>query len=328
MDTKQANVAVLLSTYNGARFIEPQLRSLKENKTRFTLHWLDDHSTDDTREVLRAAARNLGIDLREWHQEKRQGYPGVFFQLLDCVDADIYLFCDQDDIWQPGKIDVTVANLLPDLGSPVLCFSDPFMFKDSNPEVMHRISELIGDARPPKSQQDSRLFMTFPSVGHTQGLTRPLRELYLRHKEIAREYAFAHDWWMYLIAVAAGKRRLLSDVPTTLYRRHGNNFTEQLINEITAGGFRVASQWRLQQLLRPNVARQAEGFVRAAPTLPQGPKLQRVLELAQLVATTNRRQSLAAVIRLARSGAMWPTKRSAVFFSAACLCSDAPALTP
>ena len=136
MKTQQhAKVAVLLATYNGARFIEPQINSFKENATPFTLHWLDDHSTDNNRDAVRASALRSGIDFREWHQPQHWGYPGAFFQLLECVDADIYLFCDQDDIWQPGKIDATVADLLPDISSPALCFSDPLIFEDGHSET-------------------------------------------------------------------------------------------------------------------------------------------------------------------------------------------------
>jgi len=158
----RASVAVLLATYNGARFLEPQIRSLKENAVPFTLHWLDDHSNDDTREALRALTRSVGIELHEWHQPQHLGVPGAFFQLLECVDADFYLFCDQDDIWQPGKIDTTVANLFPDIDSPVICCSDPFVFDDRQPEVLHRLSDLIG-ARPPIALQETRMFM--PIVG-------------------------------------------------------------------------------------------------------------------------------------------------------------------
>src|ERR1044072_6774136 len=93
-------VAILLATYNGGRFIEPQIRSLKENTTPFTLHWLDDHSTDHTREAGRDAARRSASPLKAWHQPQRQEVPAAFFRLLESVDADIYLFCDQDDIWQ------------------------------------------------------------------------------------------------------------------------------------------------------------------------------------------------------------------------------------
>src|SRR5690349_5263864 len=79
-------VAVLLPTYNGARFVETQIRSLRENERPFTLHWIDDHSNDDTRQVVRDSAATSGIDLREWHQPEHQGWPGTFFQLLECVD--------------------------------------------------------------------------------------------------------------------------------------------------------------------------------------------------------------------------------------------------
>src|ERR1700729_1913701 len=94
-----ANVAILLATYNGAKFVETQILSLKENRTPFTIHWIDDHSTDDTRLIVRECARSAGIPVKEWHIELHLGVPGVFFELLERAEADIYLFCDQDDIW-------------------------------------------------------------------------------------------------------------------------------------------------------------------------------------------------------------------------------------
>src|SRR5205823_13588786 len=98
---QQLAVAVLLATYNGERYVEKQLRSLEQNDTKFTLHWLDDHSTDNTRSIVRTVARESDIELREWHQSRHLGVPLAFFQMLECAEADIYLFCDQDDIWQP-----------------------------------------------------------------------------------------------------------------------------------------------------------------------------------------------------------------------------------
>ena len=69
MGTHQGiDVAVLLATYNGSKYVEQQIKSLAENNTPFTIHWLDDHSTDDTRGVLQASARSAGVPLRVWHQ--------------------------------------------------------------------------------------------------------------------------------------------------------------------------------------------------------------------------------------------------------------------
>src|SRR4051794_4896961 len=94
---REVKVAVLLATYNGERYLEEQLRSLKSNGIDFTLHWLDDHSTDGTRELVRSVSSDAGINLHEWHKPAHLGVPASFFQLMECADADIYLFCDQDD---------------------------------------------------------------------------------------------------------------------------------------------------------------------------------------------------------------------------------------
>ncbi len=319
---RSPDVAVLLATYNGARFIEPQIRSLRENATRFTLHWLDDHSTDETREAARAAAREAGIELCAWHQPQRQGVPGTFFQLLECVAADIYLFCDQDDIWQPGKIDATVANLLPELAAPALCFSDPLMFYDEAPGVFQRVSEAM-EIRPPASLQATRAFLSTPVAGQTVGLTRPLRDMYLRHKDIARAHAFMHSWWMYLLALATGTARMLTDVPTTLYRRHGYNQTAAYYRRRRRSLGDIFSMWSQQHPLRRGMSRQARGFILASATLPPGPKLERLLAMARLVETVDRQQSPAALVRLVRQRAMWPSWRRSLWLAAACLCTDA-----
>jgi glycosyltransferase involved in cell wall biosynthesis len=320
---QNVQVAVLLATCNGARFVEQQLESLMQNTLAFTLHWLDDHSTDNTRQLVRARARGLGLKLREWHQPGRQFLPGAFFQLLECVTADIYLFCDQDDIWQPGKIDAAVASLLPDVASPVLCFSDSLMFYDDDPTVVRPVSEVF-HSRPPRALQESRVFMTAIAPGHTQGFTRPLRELYLRHKAIARAYARNHDAWMYLIASAAGSVRMLSDVPTVLYRQHEGNVTAGLLRRNGKQRLdRSTLTWKQQQVLRCRVARHAKGFILASSTLEPSSKLERLVALAGRVATLDRKQSVASLFGLARRGAMWPNRRWAVGFAAACFWSDA-----
>jgi len=323
METQNnARVAVLLPTYNGTRYIEPQIKSLKENATPFTLHWLDDHSTDNTREIVRAAARTSRIDLREWHQPQHQGHPGAFFQLLECVDADIYLFCDQDDIWERGKIDATVANLIPDVGTAALCFSQSLIFRDDQPGVLQGVFEFMG-ARIDVGLQESRLFTFNPAQGNTVGFTRPLRDLFLSHKDIARTYAPTHDWWMYLIAVASGKFRMLSEVPTVLYRLHASNTVGVYFG--WKGLTHIARKWRLQQANRRWSSRMAQGFCRASVTLPPGPKLDRLLALARVVATLDRRQSPAALVRLALRGALPPGRALSVWLAAACLWSDAKA---
>jgi hypothetical protein len=320
--SQKLQVAVLLPTYNGEKYVEQQIRSLRPNETDFTLHWLDDHSTDNTREIVRSVAASARISLREWHQPQRLGVPCSFFQLLECVEADIYLFCDQDDIWQPGKISATVDNLLPDLPRPVICFSDPLLFREDNPERGYRLLDIM-KVRPEVAMQESRTFMALVGYGNTQGFTKPLRDLYVNHKDVAREYAAMHDIWMYNVAVASGGARLLSQAPTTLYRWHATNSSEGFGSWGRGRIPRLTTSWKQHQNLRRAVSRNAEGFILASETLPESPKLTELLSVARLVSSIRERQSPAAMIRLTRHRAIWACKRLALESAAVCLCSDA-----
>jgi glycosyltransferase involved in cell wall biosynthesis len=316
------NVAILLATYNGDRYIDQQIQSLKGNDTSFTLHWLDDHSTDNSREAVRSSAAKAVILLQEWHQPQHLGLPHTFFRLLELVEADIYLFCDQDDVWQPGKVDVTVQSLLSELNAPALSFSDSLVFYDDKPTVLRRESQVF--YRRPYGLQQSRMFMPPCANGHTQGFTRAVRDIFMSHKNVAHSHAYMHDVWMYDIAIACGSARILDDAPTTLYRQHGRNvigdFVDLRGNWITRN-WRLASNWRKYQLMRRIVARHARGFVLASATMPYGSKMDRPLQIAQLVANFDKRQSLATLVRLSRYRA-WTDWQAGIWYTIVCLCSD------
>jgi len=125
---------------------------------------------------------------------------------------------------------------------------------------------------------------------------------------------------MYLIAVACGTARPLPNAPTTLYRQHGTNFTSALFSPQASS---LAWTWRLLHRVRRSTARHAQGFILAAPTLPPGPKLERVLALARLIEPLERRQSLLALARLIYRRATLPTWRDTFWLAIACLFTDA-----
>jgi glycosyltransferase involved in cell wall biosynthesis len=313
------NVAILLATYNSGAFIDEQIRSLQENSAKFSVHWLDDHSTDNTRGIVYDLAARLGLHLVTWHQPQRFGVPGVFFKLLECATADIYLFCDHDDIWQAGKIDAAVANLLPDIARPALCYSEPLVFHDGDSKNLRGYYDLRG-VRPAAAQTSSRAFTLNPAVGNTVGFTRPLRELYLLHKDIARTHAAMHDWWMYLLALTTGDSRMLIDVPTTLYRQHRNN--------VLGIGFgknklSVSRVWRKLQHNRRLVARQAAGFVLAADSMKLSPAIEKMTATARLIQLLDRRQTPANVFNLLWRRQLQVPWRRALLLAAVSLVSDA-----
>jgi hypothetical protein len=146
--------------------------------------------------------------------------------------------------------------------------------------------------------------------------------MYLKHKNIARMYAFGHDWWLYILATAAGEVRLLPDAPRTLWRQHASNVSAPFFARNQSIVSQMVSKWRMQDILRQGVSRQAQGFILASVALPPGPKLDQVLSLAPLVAKIDRRQSPAALARLLLRRAMWPGWRHRFWMTAACLWSD------
>jgi rhamnosyltransferase len=316
------DVAVLLATYNGERFVEQQLKSLRQNATEFVVHWIDDHSTDRTRDIVRSTAQAEHLQLREWHQANHLGVPAAFFELMEHVSADIYLFCDQDDIWQPGKIDVTVQTLTPDVGSPVLVCSDFYMFRNQEPDKPFRLSQIVG-LNAEEALSESRLFMALIANGHTQGFTRALRDIYLSHRQIARSYAYMHDEWMHVIATASGEVRFLSGSPTTLFRWHGGNTSGAFFVWKGQGAGYLESTWKQRQVLRRAISRHAQGFLLASPTLPGPERVKRLESIARWVATLEKRQPLGTMFRMLHQGVMWPNPRLALGLSMTCMCGDA-----
>jgi glycosyltransferase involved in cell wall biosynthesis len=110
MNTEK-KVAVLLSSYNGEKYIAEQIDSiLNQTYPNIDIYVRDDCSRDGTVEILRDYAKDDSIILIEG--EKNLGYPEGFYEMLRTVtEADYFSFSDQDDIWEPDKISRAVVGL-------------------------------------------------------------------------------------------------------------------------------------------------------------------------------------------------------------------------
>ena len=105
-------IAVLMSTYNGHSFLSEQLKSLY-NQTlidSMTVYIRDDGSTDDTFDIISEWKPKMNIIL---YTESNVGPARSFWELLkrNDIEADYYAFCDQDDIWDPDKLEVAVNKM-------------------------------------------------------------------------------------------------------------------------------------------------------------------------------------------------------------------------
>ena len=113
MEQNNHKIAILLATYNGAKYIREQLDSLfQQSCGDFHLYIRDDGSKDDTLKIVEEYRQKYSdrITVLE-DSQKHKGAAKSFMTLLQEVDSDYYMFCDQDDIWLPNKVESTLARM-------------------------------------------------------------------------------------------------------------------------------------------------------------------------------------------------------------------------
>lgn len=218
----EKQVAVLLSTFNGSKYISAQLDSLiKQSYSNWIVYVRDDGSTDDTVEILKSYAEKY--DNIVWIQDeiKHRGIRGSFMYLLDTTNADFYMFCDQDDIWLENKIEISVAsiieasNYIPALIATDLKLVDKNLYIISDSmwkfcNMEHKISNL--------KYLEVRDYLT----GCTMCFNKSAKEEILKlNRLISNDYL--HDQLATLAILKANGWIKTIDKSTILYRQHDNN---------------------------------------------------------------------------------------------------------
>ena len=187
-------VNVLISTYNGEKYITAQIDSiLSQTYTNFKIYVRDDGSTDQTVSILKKYEKRKQIILLKG---ENIGFGGSFMQLLQYAeDGDYWAFCDQDDIWDSHKLDNAVKQLkdMPDT-EPNLYFHN-FFVTDENMNITGTYQNHIPEYSFQMAITEC-LHMGFATVFNCC-----FRELMLKG-DITR--IPSHDWWAELIAMEFG----------------------------------------------------------------------------------------------------------------------------
>ena len=109
-----ASVAVLLATYNGERYVGELLESLfAQSCTDWHLIVSDDGSQDATPDILQ---RFLGrypdrMTLLPPHAATGSSKENFLYLTEEAAGYDYYMYCDQDDVWLPEKIGLTLDKM-------------------------------------------------------------------------------------------------------------------------------------------------------------------------------------------------------------------------
>ena len=213
------SVRVLLATFNGDRWLEEQIASLRAQAgVRVSVIASDDGSTDRTVAILEAAASPDTFVVLPKSATRFGNAHRNFMRLVrdaPLEDADWFAFSDQDDLWLPDKlrhaIGVLAATGADAYGADVTAFW---------PDGRRRL--LV------KSQPQRRFDHVFESAGPgcTFVFRRPafieLQRWVSTHFE-ALQGVKVHDWLVYAYAREHGWRWIIDDVPLLLYRQHERN---------------------------------------------------------------------------------------------------------
>ena len=215
-------LTILLATFNGSRFIREQIDSLLAQTYKdFEILVHDDGSSDGTVGIIDAYIAKYPDKIRRIDAPVTGSAQANFSFLLSKTDSDYIMFCDQDDIWFPQKVEKSVAAITAaeeqyGKDTPLLVHSDLTV----TDERMKTVSRSFFQYQKLDAGRVSlpHLLVQNCVTGCTVTINRALK---VRSGEIPKECAM-HDWWLALVAVIFGKIVFL-DEPLIYYRQHGAN---------------------------------------------------------------------------------------------------------
>ena len=210
----RGNVTILLSTYNGSKFLRQQLNSLfQQTYPNIQILVRDDGSTDSTQVILEEEQTNGRIKILEDHGNL--GVAPSFFALLKfaaTTKTEYVAFCDQDDVWHPEKISHAVSALAH------VAVDHPAMYC-SRVEIVNSYLKHIGYTAPPRKIGFGNALVENIATGCTIVLNSVA--LHLIGKNLPNK-SVNHDWWCYLVMSCFGE--VIYDSTAMLkYRQHKGN---------------------------------------------------------------------------------------------------------
>lgn len=211
---KEGQLQILLSTFNGEKYLREQLKSYDEQTCREKIKILirDDGSSDSTQEILQEFTQREGLEIEFG---EHLGTNASYQWLLRNSDPEcgFFAFSDQDDIWLPGKLTLALEAL------KQYSQKGPLLFASRSQIVNEALRPTGLSINPVRGISYYNVMVQNVLPGHTQVFNAALRDDLSRHGILG---AHVVDWWVYLVASAKGKI-IFSEACSVLHRQHGGN---------------------------------------------------------------------------------------------------------
>lgn len=143
--------SIAVALYNGARFLEKQLDSFRnQTQPADKVVFCDDGSKDNTVDMVRNYIEKYHLE-DSWflyENECNLGYAQNFYKAISLCDTDLVFLSDQDDIWKEDKIEkmTTVMEEHPQID----LLSCKYAIIDAQDQPLHSIVE-------PSASEDEKI---------------------------------------------------------------------------------------------------------------------------------------------------------------------------
>ena len=216
------NVSVVMTTYNGEKYLVEQLDSLR--KQSFAVNevlFFDDRSIDSTQDIIEKYIETY--KLSEWKFTRNVtnlGWRRNFIYAFEKASGDIIFPCDQDDIWHHDKIEnmVKIMETHPEIN---LLASNYNIFRvDGNMDNMRYYLD---------DETLEKVNLSFHNIYNARpGCVYCFRKNhFMKYKSLWNE-VLGHDDFLWKISLLDGSLYIFNKC-TIEYRRHSTN-TTQLIH--------------------------------------------------------------------------------------------------
>lgn len=215
------NLAILMSTYNGERYLREQLDSLlNQSCDGWTLIVRDDGSTDCTVKILyEYEIKFPGKILLVRDNFGNLGIKESFFSLLRmALDYDLVMFCDQDDVWLPEKIEKFIHTLSNFPSQPLLILGDLTVVDEDLQTISKSFWKKQKLTDMPQFQDWRYVVTTNFVTGCSCMFNSQLFQYILNYSNLP----LLHDHILAIASTRHGRVIRLAE-PTILYRQHSNN---------------------------------------------------------------------------------------------------------
>ncbi len=223
MQKNDNQIAILMATYNGEKYLREQIDSLfAQTYQDWHLYVHDDGSKDDTVSIVREYIVKNPKKVTLVDYPSQGGACKNFLSMLERIEAPYYMFCDQDDVWMPEKITKAYESMkkleLQNPAIPITINTDLI--------VVNKDKEIIAKSFWRYQNIDTNWIKKYSDHAALQYVTGCTMLFNKKAKEIVKfhhDEATMHDSWIALSVAANNGIIMNMHESQILYRQHGNN---------------------------------------------------------------------------------------------------------